>query len=199
MVKGDDEIKVLGEINIKLESGTHKLIEKLSQEKDSQEEALGEFNSTLENVLQNLSQEKDSPNDFYGFMYDMDDDASIGGKSSEHFGSDSHEKDSPDTEVDWQDDLFHETKVLFVGLDQAIEDVVVQNNVQQEVAREVIFNLLVYKEVVVEVIEMAKDQDEALYDQEMADDSLDHEQVKEKRPSKRIKVTKEYMVKDEKP
>ncbi|GKE48275.1 hypothetical protein Tco_1479533 [Tanacetum coccineum] len=61
MVEGDDEIKVLGEINVQLESGTQKLIE-------------------------NLSQEKDSPDDFYGFMYDTDNDASISGKSSEHFG-----------------------------------------------------------------------------------------------------------------
>nr|GEU93128.1 hypothetical protein [Tanacetum cinerariifolium] len=51
--------------------------EKLIQENDSQEEALGEFNSTLENVIKKLCQEKDNPNDFYGFMYKTDDDASI--------------------------------------------------------------------------------------------------------------------------
>ncbi|GKC06032.1 hypothetical protein Tco_0997642 [Tanacetum coccineum] len=77
MVERDDEIKVLGEINVELESGTNKLIEKLSQEKDSQVEALKVFNSALDNVLEKLSQEKDSPDDFYGFMYDTDDDASI--------------------------------------------------------------------------------------------------------------------------
>nr|GFA48151.1 hypothetical protein [Tanacetum cinerariifolium] len=62
MVESDDEIKVLGEINLELESGTNKLIEKLSQEKDSQEEALEEFNLTLDNVLEKLSQKKDSCN-----------------------------------------------------------------------------------------------------------------------------------------
>ncbi|GJR71979.1 hypothetical protein Tco_0084344 [Tanacetum coccineum] len=62
MVERDDEIKVLGEINVELESGTNKLIEKLSQEKDN-------------------------------------DDASISGKSSEHFGWDCPEKDSPCIEV----------------------------------------------------------------------------------------------------
>ncbi|GJT87080.1 retrovirus-related pol polyprotein from transposon TNT 1-94 [Tanacetum coccineum] len=64
MVERDDEIKVLGEINVEIESGTNKLIEKLSQQKDSQEDALVEFNSTLDNVLEKLSQEKDSPDDF---------------------------------------------------------------------------------------------------------------------------------------
>nr|GEW91649.1 hypothetical protein [Tanacetum cinerariifolium] len=90
-VKRDHEIKVLGEVNVELESSTKKLREKLSQE----EAALEEFNSTLENVLEKLSQEKDSPNDLYRFMYDTDDDASISGKSCEHFGWDSPEKDSP--------------------------------------------------------------------------------------------------------
>ncbi|GKE07144.1 ycf2 protein [Tanacetum coccineum] len=47
MVNDDDEIKVLAEINVELESHTHKPIKKLSKEKDSQEEDLGEFNSIL--------------------------------------------------------------------------------------------------------------------------------------------------------
>nr|GEU36305.1 hypothetical protein [Tanacetum cinerariifolium] len=109
VVKRDDEIKVLEEINIELESGTHKLIEKLSQEKVSQEEALENFNS----------------------MVERDDEI----KSSDHFGWDWPEKDS-----------------------------------------------LV----------------EALSDQEVANDCLDDEHVKERRPSKRIRVTQEEMVKDEK-
>nr|GEW06816.1 hypothetical protein [Tanacetum cinerariifolium] len=54
-----------------------KLREKLSQEEDTGEEALKEFNSTLANGLEKLSQEKDIADDFYGFMYDTDDDASI--------------------------------------------------------------------------------------------------------------------------
>ncbi|GJV31068.1 hypothetical protein Tco_1391468 [Tanacetum coccineum] len=165
---------VLGEINVELESVTHKVIEKLSQEKYSQEEALKEFNLTLDNVLEKLSQEKDSPDDFYGFMYDTNNDASISGKSSDHFGWDWPEMDSLVIEVDWQDDPFHETKDLFVGLDQAIQ-------------------------VAEEVIEMANDQAEALSDQEVADNCLHVEHVEERRPSKRIRVTQEEMVKDEKP
>ncbi|GJW83482.1 hypothetical protein Tco_0156627 [Tanacetum coccineum] len=84
-------------------------------------------------------------------------------------------KDSPSTKVDWQDDPFHETEDLFVGLDQAIHVVVVQNNVQQEVAKE--------------VMEMDNDQAKELSDQEVANDCLDDKQVKERRPSKRIKDT----------
>ncbi|GJT89128.1 hypothetical protein Tco_1070845 [Tanacetum coccineum] len=124
---------------------------------------------------------------------------SIGGKSCEHFGWDWPEKDSPGTEVDWQDDSLHETKDFFVGLDQSIQVVVVQNNVQQEVTREVVFYPPVHEDVVEEVIEMANDQAEALSDQEVADECLDDEQVKERRPSKRIRVIQEEMVKNEKP
>nr|GFA89194.1 hypothetical protein [Tanacetum cinerariifolium] len=76
------------EVNVELESGTKKLRERLSQEDDSKEEAVEEFNSTLDNVLEKLSQEKDSLNDFYGFMYDTDDVASISGKSCEYFSWD---------------------------------------------------------------------------------------------------------------
>ncbi|GJT42295.1 hypothetical protein Tco_0502345 [Tanacetum coccineum] len=115
------------------------------------------------NVLEKLSQKKDSPYDFYAFLYDMDDDASISGKSGEHFGWDSLEKDSPGTKVDWQDDPFHESQDLFVGLDQAIQ-----------VAKEV---------------RMANDQVEELSDQEVADDCLDDEHVEERRLTKRIRVT----------
>nr|GFB82492.1 hypothetical protein [Tanacetum cinerariifolium] len=45
MVKRDDKIKVLEEIKLELQSGTHKVIEKLSQEKVSQQEALEKFKS----------------------------------------------------------------------------------------------------------------------------------------------------------
>nr|GEX70889.1 hypothetical protein [Tanacetum cinerariifolium] len=228
MVERDDEIKVLRKIKLELQSGTHKVIEKLSQEKDSQQEALEkfkwkvvrdqkikvleevsvklvsvskklreklsheedieeeafeEFSSTLDHVLEKLSQENESPDDFYGLMYDTDDDASISGKSCEPFGWD---WDSPSSEVDWQYDPLHETEDFFVGLDQPIQLVVSQNNVHEEVAEE--------------VIEMAKDQAEALsLDKEVTDECLDDEQVEEKRPSKRIRVTQEDMVKDEKP
>nr|GEV72225.1 hypothetical protein [Tanacetum cinerariifolium] len=169
MVERDDEIKILGEIKIELESGTHKVIEKLSQEKVSQQEALEkfkwtivrdheikeedtkeqafeEFSSTLDNVLEKLSQENKSLDDFYGLMYDTDDDAIISEKSCEHFDWD---WDSPG--------------------------------------------------VVEEVIEMANDQAETLSsDKEVTDECLDDEQVEKSRPSKRIRVMKEEMVKDEK-
>ncbi|GJV64366.1 hypothetical protein Tco_1475194 [Tanacetum coccineum] len=124
MGKGEDEIKFLVDIDIELQSGTDKLIEKLSQEKDSQEEAVGEFNSTLDNIVEMLSQEKDSPDDFYGFMYDTDDNASIS--------------------------------------------------------------------------DQANDQDEALFDQEVADESFNDEEVEQARPSKWIRVTQEEIIKDEK-
>ncbi|GKB27559.1 hypothetical protein Tco_0866960 [Tanacetum coccineum] len=147
----DDEIKELGEINVELEFGTHKLIEKLSQERSLVKEALNKFDSMVERdeEIKKLIQEKDSPDDFYCFMYDIDDDASISGKSSEHFGWDWPEKDSP--------------------------------------------------EIAEEVMEMANDQAEALSDQEVADDCLDDEQVEKRRPSKRIRVTQEETVNDEKP
>ncbi|GJT30039.1 hypothetical protein Tco_0910314 [Tanacetum coccineum] len=158
----ENEIKVLGEVNVELESGSKKLRENLRQEEDTEEEAFEEFSSTLDNVLEKLSQENESPDDFYGLMYDTDDDASISGKSCEHFGWD---WDSPD---------------------QPIQVVVAQNNVHEEVAEE--------------VIEMANDQAEALsFDKEVTDECLDDEQVEERRPSKRIRVTQEEMVKDEKP
>ncbi|GKD80874.1 hypothetical protein Tco_1347713 [Tanacetum coccineum] len=195
-VERDHEIKVLGEVNVELESGTKKLRDKLSQDEDSKDKALEEFNSTLDNILEELSQEKDSPDNFYGFMYDTDDDASISGKLCEHFGWD---WDSPGIEVDWQDDPLHETKDFFVGLDQSIHVIVVQNNVQQKVAGEVVLYPPVHEDVAKDVIEMANDHAEGLSDQEVADECLDDEQVKERRPSKRIRFIQEEMVKDEKP
>ncbi|GJY47229.1 hypothetical protein Tco_0436292 [Tanacetum coccineum] len=80
----DDEIKVVGEVNVELESS------------------------------KNLSHENESPDDFYGLMYDTDDDASISGKSCGHF---SWDWDSPD---------------------QPIQLVVAQNNVHEGVAEDVI-------------------------------------------------------------
>ncbi|GJW91751.1 hypothetical protein Tco_0169304 [Tanacetum coccineum] len=113
-VELDHEIKVLGKVNVKLEYGTIKLREKLSQEEDSEEKAPEEFNSTLDN----------------------------------HFGWDWPKKNSLGTEVDWQFNHLHETVDFFIGLDQPIQFMVVQNNVHKEVAKE--------------VIEMANDQAEAL-------------------------------------
>nr|GEY45798.1 hypothetical protein [Tanacetum cinerariifolium] len=148
MVVRDHEIKVLGEVNVELESGSKKLREKLLQEEDTEEQAFEEFSSTLDNVLEKLSQENKS------------------------------------TEVDWQDDPLHETEDLFVVLDQPIQLVVSQNNVHEGVAEE--------------VIEMANDQAEALSsDKEVADECLDDEQDGKSRPSKRIRVTKEETVKDQ--
>ncbi|GJU47740.1 hypothetical protein Tco_1217295 [Tanacetum coccineum] len=133
MVERVNEIKVLREINVELKSGTNKIRTKLSQEEDSEEEAIKEFNSTLDNVLEKLSQDKDSPNDFMRLL-----------------------------------------ERLF-------------------------FYLPVHEDVAKEAIEMANDQAEALSDQEVANECLDDEQVEEIRPSKRIIVTQEEIVKDEKP
>ncbi|GJW82285.1 hypothetical protein Tco_0146260 [Tanacetum coccineum] len=118
--------------------------------------------------------EKDSPDDFYGFMYDTNNDASISGKSSDHFGWGWPEMDSLVIEVDWQDDPFHDN----------IEDLFgwVLRSASSKVAEE--------------VMEMANDQAEALSDQEVADDCLDDEHVEERRPSKMIKVTQEEMFKE---
>ncbi|GKE57815.1 hypothetical protein Tco_1497000 [Tanacetum coccineum] len=49
MVERDDEIKVLGEVNVELGSGSKKLSMKLTQEEDTEEEAFEEFSSTLDN------------------------------------------------------------------------------------------------------------------------------------------------------
>ncbi|GKA71323.1 hypothetical protein Tco_0777462 [Tanacetum coccineum] len=106
----------------------------------------------------------------------------------EFFGWDWPEKDSSGTQFDWQDDPYHETKDLFIKLDQVTEDVSVQNIFPQEV-EEVVFNPVFYEEVAKEVVEMANDQDETLYVQEVVDDSLDDEEVEDERPSKRIRVT----------
>nr|GEV81728.1 hypothetical protein [Tanacetum cinerariifolium] len=128
MVEHDDEIKVvcdhgikvLREVNVELEFGSKKLREKLSQEEDTKEEALKEFNSTLTNGLEKLMES------YVNWP----------------------EKDSPVTEIDWQNDPLHENEDFFVRLDQLIQVVVVQNNVHEE--------------VVEEVIEMDNDQAEAL-------------------------------------
>nr|GEW83750.1 hypothetical protein [Tanacetum cinerariifolium] len=143
MVVRDHEIKVLGEVNVELEYGSKKLREKLRQEEDTEEQAYEEFSLTLDNVLEKLSQENESPDDFYGLMYDTDDDAGISGK-----------------------------------LNQPIQLVVSQNNVHEGVAEE--------------VIKMANVQAEALSsDKEVTDECLDDEQVGKSKPSKRIRVTKE--------
>nr|GEV03420.1 hypothetical protein [Tanacetum cinerariifolium] len=141
----DHKIKVLGEVDVELESGSKKLREKLHQEEDTEEQAFKEFSLTLDNVLEKLIQENKSPDDFYGLMYDTDDDARISGKSS----------------------------------------VVSQNNVHEGITKE--------------VIKMANDQAEALSsDKEVTDECLDDEHVGKSRPSKRIRFTKEEMVKDQK-
>ncbi|GKD39814.1 hypothetical protein Tco_1260021 [Tanacetum coccineum] len=107
----DHEINVLGYVNVELESGSKKLREKLHQEEDTKEEAVEEFSSTLDNVLKKLSQENESPDDFYGLMYDTDDDAN---------------------------DPLHETEDFFVGLDQPVQLMVAKNNIHVGVVEEVI-------------------------------------------------------------
>nr|GFC14660.1 hypothetical protein [Tanacetum cinerariifolium] len=74
------------EVNVELKSGSKKLRERLRQEEDTEEEAFEEFSSTLDNVLKKPSQENESLGDFYGLMYDTNDDTCISGKSCEYFG-----------------------------------------------------------------------------------------------------------------
>ncbi|GKD39013.1 hypothetical protein Tco_1259220, partial [Tanacetum coccineum] len=57
----DHEIKVLGEVNVELESGSKKLREKLRQEEDTEEQVFKEFSLTLDNVVEKLSKENESP------------------------------------------------------------------------------------------------------------------------------------------
>ncbi|GJS59187.1 hypothetical protein Tco_0653971 [Tanacetum coccineum] len=102
--------------------------------------------------------------------------------------------DSPDTEVDWQEDLYHETEYLFVELDQAIGDVVVQNNVPQEVDIIKLFMKRLLKRSWKWLMIKMKH----YFDQEVDDNSLDDEEVEQGRPSNRTKVTQKEMVKDEK-
>nr|GEZ97123.1 hypothetical protein [Tanacetum cinerariifolium] len=85
MVERDDEIKVLREINLELHSGTHKVIEKLSQEKVSQQEALEKFkwNVVRDHKIKVL-------------------------------GEVNVELESGSTEVDWQDDTLHESEDFFL-------------------------------------------------------------------------------------
>ncbi|GKB49825.1 hypothetical protein Tco_0900578 [Tanacetum coccineum] len=73
------------------------------------------------------------------------------------------------------------------------------NSTLDNVVGEVVLYPPVHEYVTKEVIEMANNQAEALSDQEVADECLDDKQIKERRPSKRIRVTQEEMVKDEKP
>ncbi|GJV18650.1 hypothetical protein Tco_1367670 [Tanacetum coccineum] len=182
MVERDDEIKVLGEIKLELQSGTHKVIEKLSQKKVSQQEALeneikvvGEVNVELESgskkLRENLRQEEDIEEEaFEGFSSTLD---NVLEKLSQ-------ENESPydfyglmcDTD---DDDSISGKSCEHFGWDWDSPG------------------------VAEEVIEMANDQAEALsYDKEVTDECLDDEHVGESRPSKRIRVTKEEMVKDQK-
>ncbi|GKF85111.1 hypothetical protein Tco_0250009, partial [Tanacetum coccineum] len=65
--------------------------------------------------------EKDSPDDFYGFMYDMDDDASISGKSCEQFG------------WDWDSPEVAEEVVLYQPVhEDVVEEVIEMANDQDE-------------------------------------------------------------------
>ncbi|GKF45746.1 hypothetical protein Tco_0135548, partial [Tanacetum coccineum] len=158
MVERDDEVKVLGEINLKLQSGTHKVIEKLSQEKHSQqEEALEKFK----------------------WKVVRDHEIKVLGEVNVELESDSKKlKEKLSQEEDTKEEAFEEFSAT---LDNVL---VAQNNVHEEVAEE--------------VIEMANDQAEALSsDKEVTDECLDDEHVEERRPSKRIRVTKKEIVKDE--
>nr|GEW76719.1 hypothetical protein [Tanacetum cinerariifolium] len=182
MLERDDKIKVLGEINLELQSGTHKVIEKLSQEKVSQQKALekfkwkvvrdheikvlGEVNVELESgskkLKEKLSQEEDTEEEaFEEFSSTLD---NVLEKLSQ-------ENESPyyfyGLMYDTDDDASISEKSCehfgwdWDSPDQPIQLVVAQNNVHEELSS----------------------------DKEMIDECLDDEQVEERRPSKRIRVT----------
>ncbi|GJR69138.1 hypothetical protein Tco_0015203 [Tanacetum coccineum] len=104
-------------------------------ERDLEIKVLGEvnveFESSTKKLREKLSQEEDALEEFHSTL----------------------DNDSLGTEVDWQNDLLHETKDFFVRLDQSIQVVVVQNNVQQEVARE-IAKSLAEKTIKINVLEV---------------------------------------------
>ncbi|GJR37463.1 hypothetical protein Tco_1213147 [Tanacetum coccineum] len=209
MVEHDDEIKVLGKINLELQSSIDKVIKKLSLEKVSQVESLEKFNwkvvcdheikvlqevqveleSSTKKLREKLSQEEDTKEEaFEDFSSSLD---TVLVKLSQEndspydfYGLKYDTDNDASTKVDWQDDPLHATEDLFVGLDQPIQVVVAQNNVHVEVAEK--------------VIEIANDQAEALSsNQEVTDESMDDKHVVETRLSKRIRVTQEEMVKYE--
>ncbi|GKB42829.1 hypothetical protein Tco_0887771 [Tanacetum coccineum] len=171
MVERDDEIKVLWEIKIELEFSTHTVIKKLSQEKVSPQEALEKFKLTVV----------------------CDHEIKVLGEVNVELESGSkklrkklrQEEDTEEQAFEEFNDPLHETEDLFVRLDQPIQLVVSQNNVHEGVAEE--------------VIEIANDQAEALSsDKKVTDECLDDEQVGKSRPSKRIRATKEEIIKDQK-
>ncbi|GJS62573.1 hypothetical protein Tco_0657357 [Tanacetum coccineum] len=98
-----------------------------------------------------------------GVMYDTNDDVSINGNEGKleiWMGDEMHKQENV---VDWQEDPYHgvdETGDLFVKLNQAIDDVLLQNSYLQEH----VVDPIVYQEVDEEVVERAIDQDEVLVD-----------------------------------
>ncbi|GKC37433.1 hypothetical protein Tco_1049817 [Tanacetum coccineum] len=96
-------------------------------------------------------------------MYDTYNDVGISGKEGEleiWMGDEMHKQENV---VDWQEDPYHgvdETGDLFVKLNQAIDDVLLQNSYLQEH----VVDPIVYQEVDEEVVERAIDQDEVLVD-----------------------------------
>nr|GEV48295.1 hypothetical protein [Tanacetum cinerariifolium] len=135
MGKGKDEIKLLVDIDIELQFGIDKLI-------------------------RCLARKKDSPDEFYGFMYDTDDNASISGKSSDFL---------VEMGLRW----IHKILKLIGKMIHTMK-------------------LKTY------LLDQANDQDEALFDQEVVDESFNDEEIEQGRPIKWIRVSKEEIIKDEK-
>nr|GEV88690.1 hypothetical protein [Tanacetum cinerariifolium] len=174
-----------------LESGTHKVIEKISQEKVSQQEAfekfkwtvvrdheikvLGEVNVELESgskkLREKLHQEEDTEEQaFEEFSSTLD---NVLEKLS-------RENESPND---------------FYGLMYGTDD---DASISRKSCEHFGWDCD-SPGVAKEVIEMANDQAKALSsDKEVIDECLDDEQVGKSRPSKRIRVTQEEMIKDQK-
>ncbi|GJU63690.1 hypothetical protein Tco_1245525 [Tanacetum coccineum] len=126
---------LLEEIDFKLVYGTEIMKGKLSQEKISQEEVVGELNETFDNIIEKLSQDHvEMPsevveqrmndhvhNEIDGVIYDTNIDASISGKEGDLETWMWDEMDQRDNEFDWKQDTYHgddevvEILDLFVG------------------------------------------------------------------------------------
>nr|GEZ24588.1 hypothetical protein [Tanacetum cinerariifolium] len=169
-----------GEVNVELESDSKKLREKLRQDEDTEEEAFKEFSSTLDNGEVNVELESDSKKLREKLRQDED-------TEEEAFKEFSSTLDNVLEKISQENKSPYDFYSLMYDTD---DDASISGKS---------YLFVVHERVTEEVIEMANDQAEALSsDKEVTDECLDDKQVGESRPSKRIRVTKEEMVKDQK-
>ncbi|GKF19044.1 hypothetical protein Tco_0067682 [Tanacetum coccineum] len=123
---------LLEEIEFELEHGSEIVKEKVSQEKLSKKEVIGDLNGTLDNILEKLSQD-DPEGRNETVEVEMDD------RSLTNMNGIGHDIDvDASINVDWQKDPYHnmdedqEIAHMLVELHQANDDVVFQNNDLEE-------------------------------------------------------------------